>query len=89
MGASYPAFFSQNAADSWQAQSGPGGVILVMQPAARQAPERPPDPPAPVRSQMREYSWPAAEGDGAPAFAIVLKDGPSQEHCWFASRSPS
>ena len=36
---------------------------------------QPPPPPTPV---MHEYSWPASGGDGATAFAIVLKNGAVQ-----------
>jgi hypothetical protein len=81
--ASYPAFSGTYAPDPSPAQSDGGLMILMLPPAAQPAPELP--RPAPIRSELREYSWPPSSGGSASAFAIVLKDGTVRRAsalCW-------
>jgi hypothetical protein len=69
---SYPASSGTYTLDPSPTQSS-GGVILILGPAPQPTPE--PPPLSPIRSEMREYSWPHSSGGSASPYAIILKDG--------------
>lgn len=48
-------------------------IVLVM--PYQQVPVAPPPPPLPIRSETREYNWPASDSDPGAVFSIVSKDG--------------
>lgn len=67
------AYASAEPADG--SDAGTPTVYWMVQPAAPPTPEPAPVAAPPVRSEMREYSWPSSSTAPSPAYSIVLKDG--------------